>query len=343
VGASGIDFLIDYFWFGEDFMKRVTRFFLISVLSCVASYSAAAVGTAVNYPSKPIRFIVPFPPGGPSDAIARLLGQKVNETLGLPVVVDNRPSGAGIVGFDLAAKARPDGYTVLLASGAGLSMNPAVYRKLPYDTVRDFEPITQVAATATLVVINPSVPAKSLQEFVALAKAKPGQLNYATTGTDNLLAAEMLRHVAGIKMEGINYKGSGEALNAILGGEVQLFVINPLVGLPHIKSGKLRAIGMTGPKRNPAFSDVPAVAETYPGYEQIGWHSVVVPAMTPKTIVTKLNTELVRIIKQPDVQERFRSYGVDATGTSPEELADLIKKEIVIYKNLVKQIGYQPQ
>ena len=327
-------------------MKRVTRFFLISVLSCVASYSAAAVGTAVNYPSKPIRFIVPFPPGGPSDAIARLLGQKVNETLGLPVVVDNRPSGAGIVGFDLAAKARPDGYTVLLASGAGLSRNPAVYRKLPYDTVRDFEPITQVAATATLVVINPSVPAKSLQEFVALAKAKPGQLNYATTGTDNLLAGDASRHVAGVIEFGIAavvHGGWWKALNAILGGEVQLFVINPLIGLQYIKSGKLRAIGMTGLKRNPAFSDVPAVAETYPGYEQIGWHSVVVPAMTPKTIVTKLNTELVMIIKRPDVQERFRSYGLDATCTSPEEVADRIEKEIVIYKNLVKQIGYQPQ
>jgi len=323
-------------------MKHLAHLFLIPVLAFAAS-SVAAADAAAGYPNRPIRFIVPFVAGGPSDTMARLLGQRLNESWGQPVVVDNRGSGGGIVGFDLAAKARPDGYTLLLGAGAGLTINPAVYLKLPYDSVRDFQPVTQVAATAYLLVVHPAVPARSLQEFVALAKAKPGQLNYATTGTNNLLAAELLSYMAGIKMVGVGYKGTGEALNAIIGGEMQMFIISPLIGLPQVKAGKLRALGVTGAKRNPAFPDIPAIAETYPGYEQIVWHSVVVPANTPMAIVAKLNTELVRIIKRPDVQERFNSQGLDAVGSTPEELAALIKSEIEMYAKLVKQIGYQPQ
>ena len=186
-------------------MKHLAHLFLIPVLSFAAS-SVAAAHPPAGYPNRPIRFIVAFVPGGPSDTMARLLGQRLNESWGQPVVVDNRGSGGGIVGFEIAAKARPDGYTLLLAAGASLTINPAVYLKLPYDPVRDFQPVTQIASTAYLMVVHPSVPAKSLQEFVALAKAKPGQLNYATTGTNNLLAAELLSHMAGIKMVGVGYK-----------------------------------------------------------------------------------------------------------------------------------------
>lgn len=323
-------------------MKRAAHLFLIAVLSCVAP-GVLAADAAATYPDRPIRFIVPFVPGGPSDVLSRLLGQKLTETWGQPVIIDNRGSAGGIVGFELAAKAPPDGYTLLLANGAGITVNPYVYLKLPYDPKRDFQPITQITAGAYLMVITPSVPAKNLKEFIALAKSKPGQLNYAATGTNNLIAAELFNHMAGVKTVAVNYKGTGQALNALLSGEVQMFVISPLIALPQVKAGKLRAIGLTGLKRSPVLPDLPTIAETLPGYEQIVWHSVVVPAKTPKPIVAKLSRELMRILKQPDVHERFAAQGLDAIGSTPEELAALIKKELVLYGKMVKQIGLKPQ
>lgn len=323
-------------------MKHAAHLFLIPALSFAAS-NVAAADAAADYPNRPIRFIAPFVAGGPSDMLSRLLGQKLTESWGQTVVVDNRGSAGGIVGFELGAKAPPDGYTLLLATGAGLTINPSVYLKLPYDPQRDFQPITQVTSGAYLLVVHPSVPAKSVPEFIALAKAKPGQLNFATTATNNLLAMELLNYMAGIKTVSIAYKGTGQAINSVIGGEVQAFIISPLIGLPQINAGKLRALGVTGLKRSPALPDLPAIAETLPGYEQIVWHSVVVPAKTPKTIVAKLTTELIRIIRLPEIQERFRSQGLDAVGSSPEELTALIKREVVMYAKLVKQIGLQPQ
>jgi len=323
-------------------MKHAAHLFLIPVLSFAASCVAAADAAAV-YPSRPIRFIAPFVAGGPSDTLSRLLAQKLTENWGQTVVVDNRGSAGGIVGFELGARAAPDGYTLLLANGAGLTINPSVYLKLPYDPLRDFQPITQITSGAYFMVITPSVPAKSVKEFIALAKAKPGSLNFAATGTNNLLAAELFNHMAGVKTVAVNYKGTGQAVGAVIGGEVQMFVISPLIGLPQVKAGKLRAIGLTGLKRSPVLPDLPTIAETLPGYEQIVWHSVVVPAKTPKPIVAKLSKELMRIIRQPEVRERFATVGLDAVGSTPEELAALIKKETVMYAKLVKQIGLKPQ
>lgn len=323
-------------------MKHATRLLLLSILSC-AALSAAAADAAADYPSRPIRFVVPFVPGGPSDTLSRLLGQKLTESWGQTVVVDNRGSAGGIVGFELGAKAPPDGYTLLLANGAGVTINPSVYLKLPYDPVRDFQPITQVTSGAYFMVVPPSLPAKTVKEFIALAKAKPGQLNFATTGTNNLLASEQLNYMAGIKMVAVNYKGTGQAIGAVMSGEVQMFIMSPLIAVPQVQAGKLRAIGVTGLKRSPALPDVPTIAETLPGFENITWHSVMVPAKTPKPIVAKLSKELMRIIKQPDVKERFSSVGLDAVGSTPEELAALIKKEVVMYAKLVKQIGLKPQ
>jgi len=323
-------------------MKHAARLFVVSVLSCAAS-SVAAADAAAGYPSRPIRFIAPFVAGGPSDTLSRLLGQKLTESWGQTVVIDNRGSAGGIVGFELGAKAPPDGYTLLLANGAGLTINPSVYLKLPYDPNKDFQPITQITSGTYFMVITPSLPAKTVKEFIALAKAKPGGLNFAATGTNNLLAAEQFNYMAGIKTVAVNYKGTGQAIGAVMSGEVQMFVISPLIAVPQVQAGKLRAIGVTGLKRSPALPDVPTIAETLPGYENITWHSVMVPAKTPKPIVAKLSKELMRIIKQPDVQERFSAVGLDAVGSTPEELAALIKKEVVMYAKLVKQIGLKPQ
>jgi tripartite-type tricarboxylate transporter receptor subunit TctC len=218
-----------------------------------------------------------------------------------------------------------------------------VYLKLPYDPYKDFQPITQITSGAYYMVINPSVPAKSVKEFIALARAKPGQLNFAATGTNNLLAAELFNYMAGIKMVAVNYKGTGQAVGAVVSGEVQMFVMSPLIAIPQIKAGKLRAIGLTGLKRSPVLPDVPTIAESLPGYENITWHSVVVPIKTPKPIVAKLSKELMRIIRNPDMQVHFAQQGLDAVGSTPEELATLIKREQVEYAKLVKQIGLKPQ
>ncbi len=316
----------------------------LGVLMCWFAASAVrAADAADSYPNRPIRFIAPFVAGGPSDLMARLLGQRLSESWGQPVIVDNRGSAGGLVGFEIGAKAAPDGYTLLLATSSGLTINPSVYLKLPYDPVADYQPITQVTAGAYLLTVHPGVPAKTLAEFIAHAKARPGQLNYATTGTNNLIAAELLNHMAGIKTIAISYKGTGQAVNALLGGEVQMFIMNPLVALPHVSAGKLRALGSTGLQRGKATPDIPAIAETVPGFEQIVWHGIMVPAKTPKPIAAKLTRELIRIIKLPAIQERFSSQGLDPVGATPETVTALIKQELVLYAKMAKQIGLKPQ
>lgn len=318
-------------------MKQAAQLLLISVLSCAASGVAAA-----DYPNRPIRLVTPFVAGGPSDTLARLLGQKLSESWNQTVVIDNRGSAAGIVGFEIVAKSVPDGYTLLLATGAGLTINPHVYLKLPYE-VKDFQPITQITSGAYYMVVPMSLPAKTVKEYIALAKANPGSLNFATTGTNNLLAAEQFNFMAGIKATAVNYKGTGQAVTAVMSGEVQSFIMSPLIAVPQIKAGKLRAIGLTGLKRSPVLPDVPTIAETLPGYENITWHSLVVAAKTPKPIVDKLSKEFMRIIRLPDIQERLNSQGLDPVGSTPEELSALIKSELVMYGKLVKQIGLKPQ
>ena len=317
----------------------------IAVAGLLLTLTVSGVEAAeAKYPSRPVRFIAPFVPGGPSDILSRLMSAKLTESMGQQFIVDNRGSAGGVLGFEIGAKAPPDGYTLTLAANSGLTINPHVYKQLPYDPQRDFQPITQLTVGGNVVVVHPSVPAKSIKEFIALAKAKPGQLNHATTGTGNLLGIANFKSMAGIDMIAIAYKGTGQAVTALMSGEVQFFFMNPLVAIPHVKSGKLRGLAVTSTTRNIALPDTPTVDESgLPGFENITWHSVLVPAKTPKPIVKRLNTEMVKIVNLPDVKERFLSQGLTPVGSTPQEMSALIKKESLEYARLVKQIGYEPQ
>jgi tripartite-type tricarboxylate transporter receptor subunit TctC len=310
------------------------------------TFTAAAVKAAEgSYPNRPIRFIVPFAPGGPSDILSRFVGQKLSDNLGQTLVVDNRGSVGGILGAELGAKAIADGYTLLLAANSLLTINPHVYKKIPYDPERDFQPVTQLTEGGNVVVVHPSVAAKNIKEFVALAKAKPGVINYATTGTGNLLGIANFRQMAGgLNMVPIAYKGTGQAVVSLISGEVQFFFMNPLVAITHVKSGKLRALAVTSTNRNPALPDVPTVDESgVKGFRNITWHTIQVPRGTPKPVVMRLNAELVKIVNLPDVQARFKEQGLTPVGSKPEEVTKHVREESAEVARLVKAIGYQPQ
>ncbi|MBI3918679.1 MAG: tripartite tricarboxylate transporter substrate binding protein [Betaproteobacteria bacterium] len=317
----------------------------VVVVGLLLTFTVSGVEAAEGkYPNRPIRFIVPFAPGGPSDILSRMVGQKLSDSLGQTIVVDNRGSVGGVLGFELGAKSPPDGYTLLLAAFAGLTINPHVYKTLPYNAQRDFQPITQLTMGGNIVVVNPSVAAKSVKEFIALAKAKPGQLNYATTGTGNLLGIAHFKLLAGIDMVAIPYKGTGQAVIDLVAGHVQFFFMNPLPAIPHIKSGKLRALAVTSTTRSSALPDLPTVAEAgLPGFVNLTWHSIVVPAGTPKPIVKRLHGDLVKVLQHSEVKGRIEGQGLAIVGSTPEALSALIKAESIKYAKLVKDIGFQPQ
>lgn len=329
-------------------MKRKIAVAVSVVLGIAAPFVQAATkdkdkGTG-TYPDRPIRFIVPFAPGGPSDILSRLIGQKLGEALGQTIVVDNRGSVGGLLGFEAGAKALPDGYTLLMSANSLLTINPHVYKKLPYDPAKDLQPISQLTSTGNVFVVHPSVKATNIKEFVALAKANPGKLNYATTGTGNLLGIADFKVKAGVDMVAVPYKGTGQAVIDLVGGHVQMFFMNPLVAVPHVKSGKLRALAVTSLDRNPALPDVPTVHESgVPGFKNITWHSILVPAGTPKPIVTRLNTEIVKIVHLPDVKQVLEGQGLTPVGSPPEQVTKNMREESAEVAKLVKLIGLQPQ
>jgi tripartite-type tricarboxylate transporter receptor subunit TctC len=310
-------------------------------VAIAASHVQAAEGP---YPNRPIRFIVPFAPGGPSDILSRLVGGKLGESLGQTVVVDNRGAVGGLLGAELGAKAPPDGYSLLLSANSLLTINPHIYKKLNYDPERDLQPITQLTSGGNVVVVHPSVAANTLKDLIALAKAQPGKINFATTGTNNLLGIEHFSSMAGIKMTAIPYKGTGQAVIDLVAGHVQFFFMNPLVAVPNVKGGKLRALAVTSLERNTALPDVPTVDEAgVKGFKNITWHSVLVPKGTPAPIVKRLHGELVKIVNDTEVKERFAGQGLTPIGSTPEELTRLIKQESAEYAKVVKLIGLQPQ
>ncbi len=294
---------------------------------------------AQPYPNRAVRFISPYAPGGGTDILARTLAQKLTEHLGQQFIVDNRPGGGGIVGIETVTKAPPDGYTILLGSKGPLTLNPALHKKLPYDTLRDLAPISMIASVPAVLVVHPSLPVESVKDLVALARARPGELTFSSSGTSGTghLSGELFGALAGVKLVHVPYRGTGPATIAVLSGEVTFGFGNLVALMPHVQAGRLRALAVTSAKRIRAAPQLPTVADAgLPGYEYVTWYGVLAPAGTPKEIIGKLNSELVKIVRQPEMQERLTGEGGEAVGGTPEEFASYLKTELVNSARLVK-------
>ena len=296
---------------------------------------------AQSYPSKPIRLVLPYPPGGGTDVIARPLAQKLTEQLGQQVIVDNRGGAGGNIGMEFVAKSPADGYTLLFALTAQYAVNPSLYPKLPYDPVRDYAPISLLANAPYLLVVHPALPAKSVAELVALVKARPGQLSYSSSGNGSgaHLAGEMLRSLARVEIVHVPYKGAGPAMPDLIAGQVQLSFITYTAAGPHIKTGRLRALGVTTAKRSPTLPDLPAIGETVAGYDSAVWYGFAAPAGTPLEIVSKLNAEVLRVLAAPDFRSRITLEAVSPIGSTPEEFGSFMRSEIVRWAKVVKDSG----
>jgi tripartite-type tricarboxylate transporter receptor subunit TctC len=307
---------------------------------------AAATRGAQDYPRGPIRMIVPFAPGGSTDTLARTIGQKMTDSFGKQVVVDNRSGANGVIGMEITKNANPDGHTLVLGYIANLGTAPALNPKLPYDPVKDFAPISHVASAPSIAVLHPSVSAKSLQELLALARARPGGVTFgsAAIGSMGHLAGEMLNRLANVKMQHIAYKGGGQAMIDILSGQIQMAIIGMSSVTPHIRSGKLRAIAVTGPARSPAFADVPTIAEQgFPGFSAEAWFGVLATAGTPRPVIQRLNAEIRRILALPDVQLRLANVGFEIIASSPEAFAKLIADDIPKWIRVVQDAGIRAE
>jgi tripartite-type tricarboxylate transporter receptor subunit TctC len=313
-------------------------FFLVLALMLVC-----AGASAQSYPSRPIRLVVPYPPGGPLDIMARAIGQKLTEAWSQPVVVDNRAGAGGNIGADLVAKSPADGYTLLMGAVATHAINPTLYGKIPYDPVKDFAPVALVAQVPNILVVNPSVPAKSVRELIELARARPGYLNFGSgsTGSTGHLAGELFKTMAGVEMVHIPYKGGAPAMADLLAGQVQLMFDNLANALPNVRAGRLRALAVTTLARSPAMPDLPTIAESgLPGFDLTTWFGLMVPAGTPPEIVVKLNAEIVRALNAKDMRERLEKMGAEPpANNTPEHFAAFIRAEAAKYAKVVKDSG----
>lgn len=311
-------------------------------LLAFALWPAAAFAQA--YPSKPIRFIVPFTPGGGNDTIARLIGQKLTAATGQQVIIDNRPGAGGAIGAEAAAKSPADGYTIFLAGVATHGINPNLRKKLSYDPVKDFDAVSLIASSPLLVVVHPSLPVKSVKQLVALAKAQPGRINYASNGAggSSHMAVELFKMMTGTNLVHIPYKGLAPALTELLSGEVQVMFSSAVAMLPQVKTGKLRAVAMTGAKRSPAIPDIPTVAEAgVPGYETGSWYGIVSPAGTPKPAIDRLSREVIAIIHTPDMTKRLEDEAIIPVGSTPGEFSAHIQQELARWAKVIRQSGIQ--
>ena len=304
---------------------------------CGFVLSALCIAPAHSYPTKSVRVIVPSQAGGGADIVARILGQKLTEAWGQQVVIDNR---IGAVGAEIASKAMPDGYTIMFTTSA-LAVRESLYSKLPYNTLRDFQPVTQVLSQSNVLVAHPSIPARNAQELIAYAKTRPGQLNYASggNGTSNHLAGALFQLLGNIDVVHIPFKGVPAALIDTVAGRVQYTFGSPVSSLPHVKEGRLRLLGVTTPKRSPSLPDVPAIAESLPGYEFTGWMGFLVPVKVSRAIVDKLHKDSVRIVHQPDVKQKLLLDAAEPVGSTPEEFTAHIKAEVTRWTKVVKAAG----
>lgn len=316
-------------------LSRIAGLTLASLL--IAGMANIALAQKSKYPDKPVRFVVPFAPGGGTDIIARVMAQKLSEAFGQSVVVDNRGGAGGTIGAEIAAKATPDGYTMIMVSGS-YGVNAGLY-KLPYDPLNGIDTVSLVGTSPFIVALHPSVPAKSIKELIALAKGKPGSLNYASTGTGGIthMATELFRLMAGVNVVHIPYKGTGPALNDVIGGQVQMIFGSILATLPHVKSGRLKGIAVTGPQRSNAAPELPTVAESgLPGYEVTLWYGVWGPKGLPKYVISLWNGELVKILRSEEMKSRLATEGLEAVGSTPEEFRAHLKQEIAKWTKVIK-------
>lgn len=322
----------------------ITMFRVASQILCAPILALAFTAHAIaqGYPDKPIRFIVPNPPGGGADLVARVIGQKLADSWGQQVVIDNRAGAGGIIGTELAAKADPNGYTLMLGYTANLCFAPSLFDKLPYDTAKDFSPVILVGTTSYVLAVHPSVPVKSVKELIALAQLKPGQLNFASIGNGqaNHLAGELFKIMAGVNLVHVPYKGGGPALAAAVGGEAQLIFGSALSTLVHVRAGRLRGLAITAAHRSPIASDLPTIAESgVTGYDMSTWIGVLVPAKTPKQIVARLHTEIAKILQIPEVKQRFSGNGLEPVMGTPAAFAALIRADIAKWAKVIKGAG----
>lgn len=307
------------------------------ILALIALCATALAASAQGYPSKPIRIVVGFPPGGGNDIVARLVGAKMQEAWGQPVVIDNKPGANSIIATEFVMKSAPDGYTLLVNATGGMSVNPVLYSKLPYQTLRDFVSVSMIGMFPMVLVVNPSLPVNSVQELVAYAKANPGKLNYSAGSTAFQVATEMFKQMTGTDIRHIPYKGSVQAINAVMAGDVQMTVVDSPPVLPHIKAKQLKGLAVTSATRAASAPDLPTLAESgVAGYEMNLWIGLFAPAGTPGEIGSKLTAEVARIVKLPDIGERLAAMGVQPVGNTSEQFAGMIRNEIAKYGPVVK-------
>jgi tripartite-type tricarboxylate transporter receptor subunit TctC len=316
-------------------MKHPTK--LIAGLALAALCGAA---TAQNYPAKTVRMVVGYPPGGPTDLIARIVSQKLSESWGQQVIVDNRPGASGMIGAELTVRAAPDGYTLLMVP-VTYAVTPSLYPKMTYDAAKDLAPVAQVAAAPFILVVHPTLPVKTVKDLITLARSRPAQLNYASASTGGMphLAGELFNTMTGVKMIHIPYKGAAPATTDLLAGQVQLMFNNMLSAMPQVKNGRLRAIAVTSTKRSAAAPELPAIAETVPGYEASGWYAALGPAAMPRELIAKINNDMNRIMKMPDVMQRLAGDGVEAVGTTPDQFGNYLRSEITKWGKVVQASG----
>jgi tripartite-type tricarboxylate transporter receptor subunit TctC len=319
---------------------------MLSVACAFAMLLPAAVVHAQPWPSKPIHIVVPFAPGGPADLLPRLIGPKLTEAWGQPVIIDNKPGAGGNIGMDAVAKAAPDGYTLVIGPNGNLVVNPHLYPNLPYDVFRDFAPVTLIASVSNVLVVNPDVPAKSVNDLIALAKAKPKSLSFGSPGIGSQphLGGEFLKLQAGIDVLHVPYNGTAPALRDLLGGQIQFMFAQASSALPHVQSGKLRALGVASPRRSGLLPDLPTIAEGgLPGFEAVSWYALLAPAGTPRDIVNKLQAEVARVLQLPEIREKLAAQGGEPVGNTPEQLNAMLRAESARYADIVKRANIKAE